>query len=58
MSLKLASAMVLTRALPDSVRQQSSPCIEHIELPECEHSICMGIALPKIKDKPKLVIME
>lgn len=32
--------------------------MEHTELPECEHSVCEGIANPKIRHKLKLVIMK
>ena len=53
-----AFSTVLTRALPDSVRQQSTPCIEQAEVPECEHSICMGMVIPKIRHKAKLVDMK
>jgi hypothetical protein len=50
--------MDLTRALPDSVRQQSSPFISHTELPECEQFICMGMITPEIRHKAKLVDMK
>ncbi|MFA4904842.1 MAG: hypothetical protein WC600_19135, partial [Desulfobaccales bacterium] len=53
-----ALSTVLTRALPDSVKQQSSPCIEQAEVPECKHSICMDRVIPEIRHNAKLVDMK
>jgi hypothetical protein len=32
--------------------------MEHTELPECEHSVCDGMASPEIRHKLKLVIIK
>ncbi|MDD1759166.1 MAG: hypothetical protein LUQ44_01015, partial [Methanothrix sp.] len=44
----------MNRALPGSVRQQSSPFIEQTDVPGCEHPISIGAAIPEIRQRLKL----